>query len=369
MKISVYSKSGIQSAATYYRFVQYLNRFDEDIKFRGMIPNNLYKKIMPISQRNIFTKILIFCYIYIRVFFQIFSDCFVRKPDIMIVSRRFINRKFPWSYKWMISRMKTAGTRLFWDFDDQIVVTNEISCKNFDWMSEKSDIITVAGKEHVSMIQEPFRCKVHILPTTDGDMVNLYTESLTNSRLQSMENSVNIVWVGTSGALPFVDAICPAIELLGKKEKTRGREVVFTIVCNLPLNYRAKNFTLNNIEWTRDIAIKEMMAAHIGVMPLFDNEATKGKGGFKLIQYLSIGLPIIGSGIGINKEIIDESVGVLTKEVCIEEWYDAFCSILESADQWKDRSKNSFSKWLRKYNSETNFKEWHKLIYSQYKRL
>ena len=325
MKISIYSKSGIRAATTYYRFSQYFDRFKNlDVKYRKMLSDNFHKRIMPINTKPLPVKVFVFLYVYIRVLTQLIKDCFFRSPDVLIVSRRFINRKFPSSYKLLICILKSHGTKLIWDFDDQIIKTKEITRKNFDWMSRYADVITVAGLENKKMIDEKFWDKVVVMPTTDGDMFHINSPKLLETRLNELEKNINIIWVGTSGALEFVKAICPAIEKLGQNERNSGKSIVLTVVCNLPLDYEATNFRLRNISWERDIAIKEMCKAHIGIMPLLDNETTRGKGGFKLIQYLSIGLPVVGSSVGINNEIIDPSVGRLVSETNVEQWFDAF---------------------------------------------
>jgi glycosyltransferase involved in cell wall biosynthesis len=42
-------------------------------------------------------------------------------------------------------------------------------------------------------------------------------------------------------------------------------------------------------------------------MPLADNEQTRGKCGFKMIQYMAVGVPVIASAVGANIQIFEGS--------------------------------------------------------------
>ncbi len=52
----------------------------------------------------------------------------------------------------------------------------------------------------------------------------------------------------------------------------------------------------------------------IGIMPLPDSPFERGKTGYKLIQYMACGLPVVASPVGANRTIVaDEINGFLAK--------------------------------------------------------
>ena len=45
----------------------------------------------------------------------------------------------------------------------------------------------------------------------------------------------------------------------------------------------------------------------IGIMPLPDTPYTRAKAGFKLLQYMAAGVPVVASPVGINRKLVDDS--------------------------------------------------------------
>lgn len=360
VKISLYTIAGEVSGSSYYRLFQYFDNSGHRIRKRIKLTSRQYSKWMPLSKKPLYFKAFVFIYMYLRRFFDLLSDC-IDAPDVLILSRGLITRVTPPSYRLMLNHMASRGTRIIWDYDDNIIDTREITRKHFDWLSSLASHIVVAGQANIEMLREEFRHKAIVLPTTDRDMYRMFGNDLILQRLDTLRNEVRLIWVGTAVSLPYVKGICHAIENfasgLGDKKK-----VSLTVVCNHPLEYNPTYFRLNNIKWTRAVAIEEMKKAHFGIMPLSDKLFNRYKGGFKLIQYLSIGLPVVGSAIGVNNEIIQPGFGFKTRALECDQWLEALNQLPTTAREYAETSIKAFGQWAENYSYETNRRKWNELV-------
>ena len=57
-------------------------------------------------------------------------------------------------------------------------------------------------------------------------------------------------------------------------------------------------------EWDGEREAEEIGHFDVGIMPLPDNPWERGKCGFKLIQYMACGKPVVASPVGMNREIV-----------------------------------------------------------------
>lgn len=61
---------------------------------------------------------------------------------------------------------------------------------------------------------------------------------------------------------------------------------------------------VTRMDWTLETEVGLMQTFDIGLMPLPDDPFTRGKGGYKLLQYMAVGLPVVASPVEINREIV-----------------------------------------------------------------
>jgi glycosyltransferase involved in cell wall biosynthesis len=88
---------------------------------------------------------------------------------------------------------------------------------------------------------------------------------------------------------------------------------------------------LRLIEWTEESEIAEVQKMDIGIMPVWDGPFQRGKCGYKLIQYMACGLPVVASPIGVNREIVREGEnGFLASSV--DEWRAALTRLILDAE-------------------------------------
>ena len=59
------------------------------------------------------------------------------------------------------------------------------------------------------------------------------------------------------------------------------------------------------VPWSLEREAQEIGASHVGLMPLPDDEATRGKCGLKALQCMATGRPVVVSPVGVNTEIVD----------------------------------------------------------------
>ena len=109
-----------------------------------------------------------------------------------------------------------------------------------------------------------------------------------------------MVWIGSPSTAQYVQDIArPLAEL--------NRQVPFKLRI-IGANLNIEGVDIENLPWTEDTEVPLVAESDIGIMPLPDTPWTNGKCGYKLIQYMACGLPVVGSDVGANKNIVDEGV-------------------------------------------------------------
>lgn len=130
------------------------------------------------------------------------------------------------------------------------------------------------------------------------------------------QGTVTVGWAGTVGGLCYLDPLAAVFERL-RTERVAEFQVVSSAPWRGPATFR---------RWRLAEEHDLFEAFSIGIMPLPDTDYTRAKAGFKLLQYMAAGLPIVASPVGVNRELIERSQAGLLAETP-QEWSDAITAL------------------------------------------
>ena len=65
---------------------------------------------------------------------------------------------------------------------------------------------------------------------------------------------------------------------------------------------------MDSLPWAEATESEDIARLDIGIMPLVDAPFERGKCGYKLIQYMACGLPVVASPVGVNRQIVEHGV-------------------------------------------------------------
>jgi glycosyltransferase involved in cell wall biosynthesis len=83
-------------------------------------------------------------------------------------------------------------------------------------------------------------------------------------------------------------------------------------------------------DWAEQREIADIQEMDIGIMPIPDEPWARGKCGYKLIQYMACGIPVIASPVGVNSEIVEHGVNGFLASTN-EEWRSAIAQLAADA--------------------------------------
>jgi glycosyltransferase involved in cell wall biosynthesis len=219
--------------------------------------------------------------------------------------------------------LKRKNVKVVYDFDDAVMFKNSLSPNphslrrrlSFKRMLKYSHLV-IAGNRFLKEEAEKYHKNVKILPTPiDG---NRYIP-----KTYKKKNTVNIGWIGDHGSIHYMESYKDIWKAVGKRY---GNRVMLTIICDTFIE--TENITINKVQWSLDKEIEDLQALDIGIMPLFDDLWSKGKCGFKIIQYMGVGLPVVCTPVGINRDVVKDGVNGLWANTK-EEWIEGLSKLIE----------------------------------------
>jgi glycosyltransferase involved in cell wall biosynthesis len=219
------------------------------------------------------------------------------------------------------------------------------SLQRYKWFIVASDYLKKRVLEQNKEISEDAICVIPTCVDYDQYDAKHYPENASH---------LTIGWIGGDYNYPLLEPVFKVLDELADQY-----QFSFLVIGGSPIERQTK-FPLQFSTWSLKTEITDLKKIDIGVMPLIDDEESRGKGGFKLLQYMGLGIVSIASPITINKDIVIHGKNSFLANGS-EEWK----RILESALKREINLVEIGSEARKRISSHFSFKA-HKSTYVQF---
>lgn len=158
-------------------------------------------------------------------------------------------------------------------------------------------------------------------------------------------------WIGGDHNYFLLDTLLPKLNSLSKTYNFK------LIVIGGEKYIRETDFELEFIPWSLETEVENLYKIDVGLMPLLGDERSKGKGGFKLIQYMGLGIVSVASAVTINQEIVDDDENSFLVYQP-DEWSVILKDVLASKHNLQVIGSRAKNKILEQYTFQSNKKKY-----------
>jgi glycosyltransferase involved in cell wall biosynthesis len=315
-KILFITPNPIQSASERYRIYQFLPYLERAGFACTVLPFASRELFRAIQAELLVPKLLYTPFCYLRRMLDLAA---ISGYDAVVVHRGIFPFPWPTLEKMVIRR----HTKVIFDFDDAIHIGHrDIAATKYPriyklkYGAKVNEILgrcahVIAGNRTLGEHALQFNSQVSIVPT----VVDVEQYAFQPPRTQS--DLLTVGWVGSRSTSPYLLAIEPALRRLSEAHLGKIRFRLYghpQRKLNLP-NFESLPFSLAS-------EIEDLRTMDIGIMPLPDNDWTRGKCAFKAIQYMALGIPTVTSPVGMAAELVQHNVNGFWAQTP-EEWFEA----------------------------------------------
>jgi glycosyltransferase involved in cell wall biosynthesis len=254
-----------------------------------------------------------------------------------------------------------SGKKVIFDFDDAIWLADTSAAnKKWEWVKDPAKFnknvgyahVVIAGNNYLAdKAKENTKGTVHVIPTTVDTKNHIPKPELRG------EEKICIGWSGSFSTIKHFEEVIPVLKALDKKYPGKLEFKVFGDAL-----YKNKELKIKGIAWTAEKEVDVLNSFDIGIMPLPDDEWAKGKCGLKALTYMSCGVPVVMSAVGVNSEIGSDGNALLVKSQ--DDWMDALSKLIENRALREELGKRGRRVVEERYSVETHKEKYLKLFKS-----
>ena len=249
----------------------------------------------------------------------------IRHYDVVLLYREAIPIGPPLVERWI----RQLGIPIVYDFDDAIFLP-AISDANKAFAFLKSprrasQILAMSqqasvGNEFLAGYARQFNNNVTVIPTAVD--TNRFVPRADAPETAGRKPVVG--WIGSPTTFRYLESLKDVLATVAArhpftlKVSGAGRPVHFPGV------------DVDEVPWSMADEVTLFNTCDIGVYPLTDDDWSRGKCGFKAIQFMACGVPVVAAAVGVNREIISHGVDSMLASTP-QEWIEHLSRLLADA--------------------------------------
>jgi glycosyltransferase involved in cell wall biosynthesis len=261
--------------------------------------------------------------------------------DLLWVEKELL----PWMPAWFENLLRFFKVPYVVDYDDAVYhrydmhsssIVRSFLGQKIDRVMRRAAMVIVGNDYLAERASKAHASRVEYLPSVVD--VSLY-----KAREESARTPLQIGWIGSPVTAPYLDAVREALELF-----SRETEVHLTLIGAGRVSSFG-NIPVTLLPWDEAMETSIGSLFDVGIMPLADGPFEWGKCGYKLVQYMAAGLPVVASPVGINRQMVAPGRnGFLAAST--EEWLEAFRRLAHDRDLRHKMGQSGRSQAEQMYN-------------------
>ncbi|MFA5863115.1 MAG: glycosyltransferase family 4 protein [Phycisphaerae bacterium] len=290
--LSRYGRLGPSSRVRSYQYLPYLANQGINVTVAPLLENDYVQNLYTGKRKSPFTVI--------KSYFRRLNRLLhVREYDLIWVEYEI----FPLLPAWAESLLVHQGVPYVVDYDDAVFHRYEfhpnplirfLLHKKIDQVMKHASTV-IAGNEYLVQRASQAGAKhVEYLPSViDLDQYKMAERS---------DNPIfTIGWIGSPVTSKYLNLIAPALAQVAETGPIR-----VVLIGSGPV--KLEGVPVEVQPWSEETQVDQMRTFDVGIMPLEDKPFERGKCGYKLIQYMACGLPVVASPVGVNTHIVEDGI-------------------------------------------------------------
>jgi glycosyltransferase involved in cell wall biosynthesis len=345
--LSRYSHIGPSSRVRFYQYLPYLSNQGIHVTVANLLRDEYLEDLYAGRRRRLCT----------------ISGAYIRRLSCMLASKRFDllwveGEILPWLPAWAEKIFSNSGIPYVVDYDDALFhrynmhprfVVRALLGRKIDEVMRQAALVIVGNQYLGDYARKVGANRVEHIPSAID--LDRYSDT------PAPRNPIfTIGWIGSPITNKYLNLTNAALAEVCKDGSAR-----LVLVGSGSLQLDGVPTEIN--DWSEETEVAGIQSFDVGIMPLSDDLWSQGKCGYKLIQYMACGRPVVASKVGVNLEIVEDGIsGFLVNNK--DGWVQALNVLRKNSNLRQQMGKSGRIKVETKYCIQVTAPRLISLLYS-----